>query len=195
MIKAGKLSHPDAMPAIVCKYLGLLSRFEKKQLPVAYDFLLLLSGPEPQRSILEKKLLQTFEKETYSIALVRGLPSEEKTQSLEPTRVKVFNHLAATDLNEIILQSKVVVARAGYSTIMDLVKLGKKAVLIATPGQTEQEYLADYLGDKNAFVSIQQEDVSIATIEVACKKTTYIIPEANATLHEHVITDWLETLG
>ena len=191
---AGKLSHPVSFPAIPFKYLGPLSRFEKNQLPVAYDFLLLVSGPEPQRTILEEKLLQVFEQGTYSFVLVRGLPLEKKTLVLQSTRSKVFNHLSARELNEIILQSNIVVARAGYSTIMDLAKLEKKAVLIATPGQTEQEYLAEFLNDKNLFASISQEDISLHTIETAYKKTTEMIPDSYAMMHEEVIIEWLAKL-
>ena len=194
-IFAGTLSHPVSYPSIPHKYIGILSRFIKKEAQVKYDFLLLISGPEPQRTIFEKKLLKSFDQGSHSFAMVRGLPSENKLLIIKNQNAIVFNHLSAIDLNTLILQSKFVVARAGYSTIMDLVRLEKKAVLIATPGQTEQEYLAKYLNDKGIFASIKQEDVSFENIREAAKKSITKMWGENSLMREEVITAWLKGLS
>ena len=193
-ILAGALSHPKVYPATPCKYLGVLSRFEKKAAENKYDFLLLLSGPEPQRTALENQLLNAFDNGQHSFALVRGLPSVKNIPALKSMNAKIFNHLPAHELNELILQSDLIIARAGYSTIMDLIKLHKRAVLIATPGQTEQEYLATYLEDKKIFAAIRQEDISYENIQFAAKEFTMEIPAQNTEMHEEVVTDWLATL-
>ena len=191
---AGKLSHPATFPAITYKYLGLLSRFNKKPLPILYDFLLLVSGPEPQRSIFEKKLLQVFDNSVYTFALVRGLPSGGGSEPLQTSAAKVADHLNANELNELILQSKVIVARAGYSTVMDLATLQKKAVLIPTPGQTEQEYLAKYLAGEKIFASLQQDDITLANIEKIAAQQEISVPEYDTSMYADVIAEWLASL-
>lgn len=191
---AGALSHPVSFPNVSTKYIGILSRFEKKPTQIQYDFLLLLSGPEPQRSLLESKLVHAFDAGAHSFALVRGLPNGGEALVLKNEKGKVFDHLPADALNELILQSESVIARAGYSTIMDLVKLHKKAVLIPTPGQTEQEYLARHLDDKKIFASITQADTSFENIQNALHKYGSALLERQMVMQENVITDWLSTL-
>jgi UDP-N-acetylglucosamine:LPS N-acetylglucosamine transferase len=93
--------------------------------------------------------------------LVRGLPENTAPiESLPPTIVQ-YNHVSAKELNQLILRSKWVIARAGYSTIMDVCALQKKAIIIPTPGQTEQEYLAAYLHDAKRFYSLSQNEFQL----------------------------------
>ncbi|MEO5943380.1 MAG: glycosyltransferase, partial [Ferruginibacter sp.] len=127
---AGKLSHPDKKPAISVKYLGILSRFKKEEIPVKNDLLILISGPEPQRSIFENFILEQLKEINQSTVLVRGLPGETKELKIENDLVTIVNHLPAGELNTIIAASKTIICRAGYSTIMDLVTLNKNAILV-----------------------------------------------------------------
>ena len=140
---AGELSHPEVLPKIVVRYIGLLSRFENivvsTRKPV--DILILISGPEPQRTILEEKIVDQLQKIKRSAIVVRGLP-EMKDVRESFNNISFFNHLPAQELNELMSNAQVVISRSGYSTVMDIVKLGKKSILVPTPGQTEQEYLA-----------------------------------------------------
>jgi len=92
---------------------------------------------------------------------VRGITETTDCQQLNEF-VKMENHLDAKALNRAILSAKVVVSRAGYSTIMDLVALGKTAILIPTPEQTEQEYLADFFKQKKIFYTATQEQFSLS---------------------------------
>ena len=69
--------------------------------------------------------------------------------------------MTAIELNQAIEESRIVITRSGYSTVMDLVKLGKQAILIPTPGQTEQEYLADSFHQKKYFLKMNQSDINI----------------------------------
>ena len=110
-----------------------------------------------------------------------GGNSELKTQNYT---VKIFNHLATPLLEEYILKSKTVVCRAGYSSIMDLVALRKPALLIPTPGQTEQEYLANYHLDQGNFYSQEQVnfDLEKGLIEVEKTEPKFLL-EKNETLN------------
>ena len=166
---AGALSHPALLPKVPVTYLGALSRFEKKQAEIKYDLCVILSGPEPQRTIFEKIILADIEKISGQNFLVRGLPQETKALELKNNSIEIKNYLGADELNKVIQQSKIIISRCGYSTIMDLVKLQQKAILVPTPGQTEQEYLAGYLQQKKLFYSVAQQNFSLPE---AIKKAT-----------------------
>ena len=158
---AGSLSHPEHLPKIPVQYLGPLSRFEKITTENIYDFLVLISGPEPQRTIFEKLMLKELKKTPGKALLVRGLPGDEKLIPYNDERIEIHNHLSSTVLNKAIQQSNIVISRSGYTTVMDLIKLRQKAVFIPSPGQTEQEYLSAYLMQKKLFFSKSQKDFSL----------------------------------
>jgi uncharacterized protein (TIGR00661 family) len=154
---AGALSHPEKMPSIPVKYVGALSRFQKKEdQPAAKHLLVILSGPEPQRTLLEEKILAEVVDYKEPILLIRGLPGSN--EQLEVTdNIKVENHLSADDLQKAIEEASYVISRCGYSTVMDLMTLQKPSILIPTPGQTEQEYLATHLMNSCKALCIAQE--------------------------------------
>ena len=156
---AGELSHP-AKALVTPVYLGLLSRMQKVAVAEQNDVLLLLSGPEPQRTILETKLVQSLHSFNGKAVLVRGLPTETTVLNV-PSSVTVYTHLPAQELQKVICASQLVVCRSGYTSVMDLIRLQKKAVLIPTPGQPEQEYLATHLQSLQLFPSLTQNEASI----------------------------------
>ena len=158
---AGILSHPKHLPQTPAVYLGPLSRFEKITVEKKYDLAVILSGPEPQRTFFEDLLLKQLENYTGTCLFVRGLPADVQQLVCENVSIDMHNHLSSTTLNKAILQSEWVISRSGYTTVMDLVKLQQKAILIPTPGQTEQEYLAEILMKKNIFYCIKQEEFSL----------------------------------
>lgn len=147
---AGELSHPyDQMMEV--DYLGLISRFTSTSSSTKkYDVMCLLSGPEPQRSLLEKQCVEELKQFKGTALLVRGLPGETSMISVSDN-IKVEQHLSAANLQTAIEESELVICRSGYTTLMDLMKLKQKAVLIPTPGQTEQEFLAAYMNACNYF--------------------------------------------
>ncbi|HTR30147.1 MAG TPA: glycosyltransferase [Puia sp.] len=158
---AGKLSHPARMPAVPVRYIGWLSRLG----PVApegdlVDLLILLSGPEPQRTILERLLLAQLSGEMGKIVLVRGLP-DGGVPAQAPAGVRVYDYLRANDLERLICRSRLIVTRSGYSTVMDLAQLGKRAIFVPTPGQPEQEYLGRYLEEKGLGISVDQRGLAL----------------------------------
>jgi len=158
---AGNLSKPNTLPNNT-HYIGIQSRFKKQEIKKEYEFLGIVSGPEPQRSILEKGLVLALKDRKEKSIIILGKPELKTTKQLGNLTIK--SHLDAMSLNKVISQSKLIICRSGYSTVMDLSKLDKKAILIPTPGQTEQEYLASYYMKKNiAFTQNQKEfDLDLA---------------------------------
>lgn len=155
---SGKLGHlKDLNPNT--KYIGPLSRFQKKELPIKYDILALISGPEPQRSLFEEKLFEELKGIEKTVLLVRGvLESEQKTTHQE--NITTVNFMQSAELENAINQSSIVVSRSGYTTILDLAALEKKAFFVPTPGQYEQKYLAKRLKSFGLIPSCKQENFS-----------------------------------
>lgn len=161
---AGRLSHPHKMPSVPVTYIGPLSRFKRLPSTTKYRIAFVLSGPEPQRSILEANILQQVPSFSDPVLLVRGLPDNTKPLPDSPPNLTVFNHLQAADLNQAMADADILVLRSGYSSIMDLAAMHRTAVLIPTPGQTEQEYLAEYLSREKGFQMLHQKAFSIQAI-------------------------------
>ena len=161
---AGELSKPKILPNNT-KYIGFQSRFEKQEQEKKYDFLAIVSGPDPQRTILEKVLIKALKDRNEKSLVVLGKPEINTNEQLGNLTIK--SHLKADKLNDAILQSELIICRPGYSTVMDLAKLGKKAIFIPTPGQTEQEYLAKSFKQKEiCFAQKQNEfDFELALAE------------------------------
>lgn len=160
---SGSLSHGRHCP-FPTEFIGPLSRFsqrnEAENLNIKYDLAIVLSGPEPQRSIFEKIILSQLGTIAGNILLVRGTAIESKEVNSKGT-LTVVNHLMANEMEAALRVSSLVLCRSGYSGIMDLARLGKKAILVPTPGQTEQEYLAGYFMERKIFFSMTQGSLDI----------------------------------
>ena len=148
---AGNLSHPAKLPRNV-KYIGAISRFASTRVNKHLTpniALAILSGAEPQRTIFENELLASLQNDPHeNIILVQGkIEAEQKITKMG--KVTVYNFMSTEELQENILLADEIICRSGYSSIMDLYTLGKlkNATLIPTPGQTEQEYLAEYISN------------------------------------------------
>jgi uncharacterized protein (TIGR00661 family) len=146
---AGKLSTPPR--GIKSFYIGPLSRFgqAKSQRLNKYNAIFILSGPEPQRTYFEKLIVQQLQGLAGDYLLVRG--TSANTTEKYPNNLEVQGLVTAKRLEKLIGQSEIMVCRSGYSSVMDLFYLEKKALLVPTPGQTEQEYLAKYLFNRNLY--------------------------------------------
>jgi len=148
------------------QFLGVLSRFgnaPKKLNHRSYEVLVLLSGPEPQRSLLESSVIKQLKQTSIQALIVRGIPAQTEYSSLSKT-IDTVNHLNANQLEREIMSSNIIICRSGYTTLMDLVKLKKHAILIPTPGQTEQEYLAKKMQEKKWFLHVEQARFSIEDV-------------------------------
>ena len=141
-------------------YIGPLSRMRKKDTPKIYDLMIILSGPEPQRTFLEEKLQKEIVNYTGDVVFVKGVV--EKTQTKEQIKnVTYYNFMNTKQLELTFNESDLVLCRSGYTTVMDLAKLGKKAFFIPTPGQYEQEYLAIKLQEEQLVPYATQNDFTI----------------------------------
>ncbi len=153
---AGDLSHPVKKPTIPVTYIGPQSRFElSDDLALSKHLLVILSGPEPQRTILENELLDQLANYTEDVLFVRGLPGRTDLPTVL-SNIFITNHLPAAQLEEAIRSSEFIISRCGYSTVMDLMIMQKKTILIPTPGQAEQEYLSSHLMDNRLALCIPQ---------------------------------------
>ena len=151
----GKLGHVDN-PNLKAQYIGPLSRLQKKLLPKKYDLMVILSGPEPQRGILEKHLKVEIVKYSGSVIFIEGI-IEKKQKIATIGNVIYYNFMNSIELEQAFNESEMVLCRSGYTTIMDLAQLRKKAFFIPTPGQYEQEYLAKKM-KKDGLVPYATQD-------------------------------------
>ena len=194
---AGELSHPGLLPPHV-NYIGGLSRFSQKMVEKKYNLLIVISGPEPQRTIFEKILIKQLQHYRGTVMFVRGLPGMKEDQDLRmlmpAQNIHIKNHLTAFDLNEAILQADCVISRSGYTTIMDLLKLNKKAILVPTPGQTEQEYLARHLMDRHYFYAVNQEDFVLDTVLQSANNFHFATPSFDMELYKSKVQQFVQEL-
>ena len=156
---SGKLGHLDKT-GLNLKYIGPLSRFEPKQSPIKYDLMVSLSGPEPQRGMLENLLESQIANYDGNVIFIRGIVEAEQ-QKTKIGKVTFYNFMTSEELKTALNQSKMVLCRSGYTTVMDLAKLGKKALFIPTPGQYEQEYLAEKFEAEKRLPFSKQQDFRI----------------------------------
>ena len=166
---SGNLSHGVKMPIEKSYFIGPLSRFsniiiedQKKE----FDIMVILSGPEPQRSIFEEKLEKQLLKSNLRTVFLLGKPNSQTSESKKS--ILKISHLPDDEFAQMIVNSELIISRPGYSTIMDLVVFGKRAVFVPTPGQTEQDYLAKKLEEQGSYYFQQQDKIDV---ELAVEKS------------------------
>ncbi len=158
----GKLGHLKKTD-LNLKYIGPLSRLKSKYLREKFDLMILLSGPEPQRTMLEEKLKIEVKNFSGKTIFIKGVvEKEQKTEQIGD--VTFINYMNSDEIETAFNESEMVLCRSGYTTIMDLAVLGKKAFFIPTPGQFEQEYLAKKLKQKGLFPCANQDDFRIGNL-------------------------------
>jgi uncharacterized protein (TIGR00661 family) len=161
---SGDLSHGLKLPENA-RYTGILSRFGKPDKSVighSGKYLVILSGPEPQRSLLKKRILGLNRKDELQIIFFEGNPTGYN-KSVEGSN-EFIDHPDEDMAIEYICSSTKIICRSGYTTIMELVSLGRSALLIPTYGQTEQEYLARYLTEKGWFSTASMKELNESII-------------------------------
>ena len=164
----GKLSHP-AIKGINTKYIGHLSRFSSDNQDVTEKtnkFLVILSGPEPQRTMFEDIVLKRARDTKDNILILRAKPDSSELLRDVPDNVSMFNHVDDEMFVKLVNSAETIVCRGGYSSLMDLAALGRKAFLVPTPGQTEQEYLAKHLSQKEGWGWCRQNDFRLDRISI-----------------------------
>lgn len=182
------LPTPYSLLPIPSKYIGPLSRLTPIGVKEGDKILVLLSGPEPQRSLLEEKIVDQIKDINEEFLVVRGLPTAVH-QPKNTSNIEFINHLSSADLSAALSKAKLVICRSGYSSVMDLLRFRKKAVLIPTPGQTEQLYLAQLMQERNWFVVAQQDDIQLNTAIPFCLRKDLVVPTLNFELHKQVLLE------
>ncbi len=154
---AGELSHPANKP-LNTTYIGPLSRFSDspsckengQRSTNRPEVVAVLSGPEPQRTLLEEKIMNEWHGRQEQVLIVRGLPGRPNMR-VRRDNIILVPYISDKELSEALCSASVVISRSGYSSIMDYAVLGllDKAkrgalclTLLPTPGQPEQEYLS-----------------------------------------------------
>ncbi len=186
---AGQLSHPKQLPDNT-QYIGLLSQVEIKETTGEKYLLVLLSGPEPQRTLLADKLWQQVLLYNGKIIFVEGSDEVAAKQDIPP-HITYHKRLSGDALAAAISGADMVICRSGYSTLMDLVKLNKKAILIPTPGQTEQEYLAKHLAGKGNFTYVAQHKINLLNDLDNTSYSPFAMSQDNFKLFIQVVDEWL----
>lgn len=192
---AGGLSHPVSVPEHAV-YIGILSQMQpaSDQLPADY-LLVLLSGPEPQRTQLSDILWRSVQTVQQQVVFVEGSATAGYRSDI-PAHISYHLQLDATALQPLLEGASLVICRSGYSTLMDLVLLNKKAILIPTPGQTEQEYLSRELHQQGIFSAADQSSFQLEKELVAAESFPFHRP-AMTDGHQQfipVLERWVGTL-
>jgi hypothetical protein len=173
---SGRLSHGLKL-AENTRFIGILSRFATPDLsykvnPVKFEHnTVILSGPEPQREILKQKLIVLLKGKEPLTVMLEGNPGKSD-ENVRSGNIVFFSHLPSSEMKEMIKGSRSIISRSGYTTIMELINLNCSALLIPTPGQIEQEYLAEYLSQKGWFYTIPQSKLENG-ISMASKKAEW----------------------
>ena len=159
---SGELSHESLLPRN-SHFIGPLSRLKRiGGMNKTLDVLVILSGPEPQRTIFETLIVEQLKQTSMRSLVVRGTPEHAVKMTLSET-LTLVGSLTADELSEAIAASQIIISRPGYSTLMDLSFLGTNAIFVPTPQQTEQEYLATRLKEQKICYSERQQEFLLSS--------------------------------
>jgi UDP-N-acetylglucosamine:LPS N-acetylglucosamine transferase len=172
------------------RFIGILSRFSGRSHSGENKFkfphnTVILSGPEPQRGILRQKLIEILKHREPPTVILEGKPGISDGTSKSENIIS-YNHLAADEMQDMITGSLSIFTRSGYTSIMELISMNCSALLIPTPGQTEQEFLAKHLSAKGWFNAVSQSKLSADTALPSGKAlwTSEIIDESRELLEK-----------
>lgn len=172
---SGDLSHKYRLPKNA-SFIGIQSRFmvdveheNKSNFITTPDILIILSGPEPQKSLLKNLLVQLLINTEFRVVIIGAEPTNPANEAKETANLTFYSHLSQHFFKQLIEQTPLIISRSGYTSIMDFWHLHRTALLIPTPGQTEQEYLAKHL--KNHFTIISQNELTLSHIKRAYKNS------------------------
>ena len=194
---SGKLSHGRNLPKNA-HFIGLLSRFDREgsqgESKSNYKVVAIVSGPEPQRSLFEESLLAQLPINNLPCLLIRGLPGNTNINKKNEL-LDIADHLSARELEPILRSKPLVICRAGYSTLMDIAITGNKAILVPTPGQTEQEYLAKKLSDEGVFFATGQNKLNLKFAFEKAENAGTLMPLSNTSTYKLIIQDLIHRSG
>jgi predicted glycosyltransferase len=192
---SGVLAHPNQVPKHT-RYIGLLSQLKLSAKPTTDESLLiLLSGLEPQRTVLHEILWQQLRSHNGKVVFIAGTNSYPKPENI-PAHIAYHERISKEQLQPLLEAAGLVICRSGYSSLMDLVAVNKNAILIPTPGQTEQEYLAHHLHRQQIFMHIPQENFNLPEVLHAAANFPFQPKQSLAVfeLFKKVLDKWLASL-
>ncbi len=146
-------------------YLGLLSSVSRLDLPKDLDVFISISGPEPQRTMLEQRVLQQLPRVQRRGLVALGQPDAARHQRIGDW--EIASYLNRQEQADAMNRCRLAIVRAGYTTLMELATLGTPAVLIPTPGQTEQEYLVTYQSGLGHYQAALQDTLDLEVVSGA----------------------------
>ena len=153
---SGRLAHDlSVLDERRLNYIGVLSEFKHRSSVEDVDVFVSISGPEPQRSSFEGLVLSQLDGFAGNVIVSLGKPEDNRHSG------PIKSYLPRQEREDLLNRSKIVLARSGYSTIMDLSALGKRGFLIPTPGQLEQEYLARLHAERKTFYVVQEKELDL----------------------------------
>lgn len=142
---------------------GPLSRMKKYDMPNLYDVAIILSGPEPARTKLETSLTQKLISSNYKVIIVRGT---SQVRIGIPHRLDVIDLADSNTINDILMSTRIVISRSGYSSIMDYAVTKTPTILIPTPGQPEQEYLAQQNSNQKKYALLGEKELNSSDFDL-----------------------------
>jgi hypothetical protein len=142
------------------EYIGILSSVQRRPLPQDIDYFISISGAEPQRTIFEQLVLQQVGQLEGRIVIALGRPDANRSVR-DDGRIAVHSYMSRAQQEEMMNRAALVVTRSGYTTLMELAELRKKALLVPTVGQSEQEYLADYHETRGNLHGVRQSQLDL----------------------------------
>ena len=174
-------------------FAGILAGIERSDVPSNLDHLIMISGPEPQRSRLEEILLPQVSSLAGNNTVLLGSPAKEGLRTITPG-CTVIGYASTAQKIELMNRAKCIVCRSGYTSMMELAELDKRrALFIPTPGQTEQEYLSWYYRENGWFYSESQYRLDLPR-DLAIAQTYAGFPPMRKT-HENVQRVYDEVLA
>lgn len=142
------------------EFSGILSSLEEFKGEKSLNILVSVSGPEPQRTIFEEIVLKQIREVPGNKIVVLG-KSESEDLLIDEPELKVYSHLPRSQMAKVINEARLIVSRPGYTTLMELVETGRKALFVPTAGQTEQQYLGKRMMQKKWFYSVHQNRLNL----------------------------------
>ncbi len=170
-------------------YFGPISSFRKKNLKEDIDVFISVSGPEVQRKVFEETVLNHAGELDGKVVVSLGTP--EKKFSDKIGNAQIYSYLENDKREKLMNQSKLIVTRSGYSTLMDLAETGKKALFVPTKSQTEQEYLGEFHKERKNFYCVSQDKLNLKEDLKEAKKYNGLNPKWNTKKSLKIVLDTL----
>lgn len=175
---SGILGNPKRKPSVPIWYMNVLSRLQDFAVSPADEnkqkqsFLGIVSGPEPQRTIFQDILWMEGNQINQPFQIVAGTANQPKNQAVSGCG-NLVPHLNGPALAKAIQNATYIISRGGYTSLMELIPFGKKLILVPTPGQTEQEYLAKRWQEQGWAITFDQTAFKLATALKAAADFSY----------------------